>query len=965
MQVQAQKTRASGKNVLPLASSTAKDCVDPTLTLFYEKLNPVNSITNNINTATVPFAFPKPTFKILDNKGSKTGQVRNDSVTDDATPLLSGKGTPGSTITLYNHGKVMATVTVNSKGNWTYAPTLDDGNYSITIAVTDSTHGRSLSPTSSVLNFTVQTKESVFVEKPTFTFNDDNGNEIEAGQETTTRQPYLSGEATVGNTIVVILNGKLYECPVEADENGNGTWELVLQEEDALSIGTHTLIIKALDPDGNPSALETLSFTVAPPSVSIEGLFNNANEPVSVYELAMSDFDSWSSIYADNLPEDGSASTSDYPFIRGTASPGATVTIRVINNQEYVNFGTQTFTTTADPVTGAWSHQLFEGMDIQGKGDLSDVYLVSATATDSAGNPSEPSMLYAFQLDNTPPAIPTVTNATLEGDTGIKLEGGSSWDVRGVSIEVWQGGQLIQTQDGVTTAGSKHTPGQGMSWSYGWRATLPEGLPHGEYVIIVNVTDAAGNLSQSSDNSYSIVVDEQGVHYRPFILAQDQIVLNQSILHADSDEAMLVGKNALFQGKGQTGESVVIVLYDADGNPQHRLKTFVDAQGNWSVSMPDLAEGQWQADIRKVSRDYQSVGEQVIQNFIVDITPPVLLASDLAINGKTLFAEDGTSLISNFRPTLTGKGEAGNTVTIVLTHPDGVQTTRSTTVNSDGDWRVPLQAGTIIQEFPEGKWSMSITAKDAAGNISTPVAQDFFVDRTPPKLSASDITIGTEGQPLYDGTSARPVITDASPTISGKGEPGGTVMLHKFHSSFYSAPYTTVIDADGNWSITVPNDMPLDDGRWNLMIRDAVGNPSPIECGFIVERAPEVIAIEPLSNFDDLAMQTVETAAVAAQEMPQASLNIALEDVLPSAEANLFATSGEADTSGSDTTGSDTTGSDTTGPIEIHFPTVEIFLEHTTTMATSITIGNAVVPCIEPVITNSNLLPTLEETVIS
>ena len=811
----------------------------------------MNTTVNSLNTATAAFALPKPSFKILDNKGAQTGQIRNDNVTDDATPLLSGKGTPGSTITLYNHGNAMATVTVNSKGNWTYAPTLDDGNYSITIAVTDSAHGRSLSPTSSALNFTVQTKESVFVEKPTFTFNDDNGDEIEAGQETATRQPYLSGEGSVGHTIVITLNGKTYERLVEADENGNGTWQLVLSEEDALADGTYTMSIKAVDAEGNASATETISFTVAEPMepvepeptepvpafVNVEAVVDSSGESIGAQSFALEKGYKWDASLGFAMSELGTGLTNvNTPTVRGTAAPGAIVTITAFNGSSGALM--QTLTVQADPITGQWSQTLFEGMDLRGNGAPNDVYRFTASVEDTQNNTSLTTPIQAILLDNTAPSIPTLSVAKLEGDKEIKLEGSNEYRVS-VAVEVWQDGVLIETLATAPRKVALQLPQQG--WDYRWSASLPEGLPHGEYVIVLKATDRTGNTAQTSNDSYSLIVDAEGAHYRPFVLAEDQMMLNASVLPSDGSETLVVGKNATMQGKGQTGEGVVIVLYDTEGNPQHRLKTIVDAQGVWKVSMPDLTEGQWQAAIKKVSNGYQSVGEQVTHNFIVDITPPVLLASEMRLDGKALLSEDAGSLMTAAWPRLTGKGEAGATVTVLLTAADGTEATRSATVNHNGDWMVYLQGATGHRALAGGEWSMTITSQDTHGNISAPVQQKIVVDNVAPAMSTDDITIVTDTQ-VIAGITSRPVINDATPTITGKGEPGATVILHKL---FYPeiAPYSTEVDADGNWSITVTSDAPLKNDMWYLTIIDDVGNEIPWGGVFTVAAAPVVASI--------------------------------------------------------------------------------------------------------------------------
>lgn len=74
-----------------------------------------NSISFTVNNTKL--TLPQVT-DIQDNVGIFTGSLTNGSVTDDTTPTLSGTGTPGSTVLIFdgNNPVAIATATVAANG---------------------------------------------------------------------------------------------------------------------------------------------------------------------------------------------------------------------------------------------------------------------------------------------------------------------------------------------------------------------------------------------------------------------------------------------------------------------------------------------------------------------------------------------------------------------------------------------------------------------------------------------------------------------------------------------------------------------------------------------------------------------------------------------------------------------------------------------------------------------------------
>ncbi|MGH0043905.1 Ig-like domain-containing protein [Enterobacter cloacae] len=69
-------------------------------------------------------------------------------MTDDVRPELSGKGKPGSTVTIMDGDDVLGSTVVDPDGNWTFTPEQDlaDGDHSLTVISKDPAGNEVTSP---------------------------------------------------------------------------------------------------------------------------------------------------------------------------------------------------------------------------------------------------------------------------------------------------------------------------------------------------------------------------------------------------------------------------------------------------------------------------------------------------------------------------------------------------------------------------------------------------------------------------------------------------------------------------------------------------------------------------------------------------------------------------------------------------------------------------------------------------
>ncbi|MNQ10126.1 hypothetical protein D3C85_229530 [compost metagenome] len=205
----------------------------------------------------------------LDNVGPNQGDLASGSVTDDATPTLSGQATAGATVNIYLNGTLLQTgVSVNGLGHWEYtvAPALAEGNYAFTATVVTPAGGES-APTADFnleIDLTASTAPSIDEVR------DDVGSIqglLADGATTDDTTPTLVGSGVAGDTIIIRNNGvEIDRVPVQLD----GTWSFT--PNPPLNNGsTNVFDVIAQDPAGNqsaPSASWTITIDTDAPTTS-------------------------------------------------------------------------------------------------------------------------------------------------------------------------------------------------------------------------------------------------------------------------------------------------------------------------------------------------------------------------------------------------------------------------------------------------------------------------------------------------------------------------------------------------------------------------------------------------------------------------------------------------------------------------------------------------------------------------
>lgn len=560
---------------------------------------------------------------------------------------LTGTGEAGATLAI-TIGQVTRNVTVSENGAWAatwQAGTLAEGEYSsdVTIVATDS-FGNTTTVTDVLVVDTIAELSLV-----TATVEGDGAiNAAEAADGVT-----LTGSAQPGSTVEVTFNGVTQPATVD----GSGGWSATFPPS-AIPTGETQVTVTAVatDPAGNSSTasgtvtvdtlVNRLQFTST--SGGADGVINAAEaasglvvtgitEPGSSVVVTMEDATATAVVAANGA---WTATLPSEAITPGTYSSQVTATaIDAAGNNRSINQAVDVDTeasvlTIAGPIEGddvINGVEASDGVVLSGNSDPGALVSVTMNGVTHQAVANGAGVWQAFFAANEIPqgtyqAQITATTTDAAGNTATAsdtVQVDTRVDNLSLSSDPIEGDNIInaaEQSDGVVLTGTTE-PGSTVLVTMGthtvqaivdaqgnWHAPFtPAQVPLGEYITNVSVTatDLAGNVASVSDTvRVDTLVNQLSI--------QDTVTEDDVISGAEARDGISLG------GQVEAGSTVMV---DFNGTV---LAAAVDAQGNWSLTIPPSAipGGTYDAAITVMATDSVGNTDTITDTLAIDTEAP-------------------------------------------------------------------------------------------------------------------------------------------------------------------------------------------------------------------------------------------------------------------------------------------------------------------------------------------------------
>ncbi|EJL92590.1 Ig-like domain-containing protein, partial [Pantoea sp. GM01] len=794
-----------------------------------------------------PRSVPTPSIiEAYDDVGTLTGTLRSGDSTDDSTPTLSGTGTPGNTVEIWDNGVKIGEQLIGEDGTWSYTtPPLTHGPHSITVVEKDP-GGRTSEPSDPFeLNIDLEAPDRAELNEVWDDIEPRTGL-VSNGGSTNDQQPDFRGKAEPLSEVEITLDGVVV-ARVPVDANGDWSWT----PSTPLGEGNHTVSLVVIDPVGNPSLpTPDFNFTVdITPPVMIPSAFDMDNV---IDDVGMKT----GPIARDSITDD------NRPTFNGSGlDAGDTVEVWDVLTNELLG-------TTTVKADGTWSFTPDRDMS-------EGPHSVSVTIVDPAGLSSDPSPTFEFVIDTTRPPKPT----------GDQFEG--AWDDVGPVVgQIENGSTTDDTQPefkgtGLTPGHIVHIRETGVDQVFGtaivdangnwtWTPRDDERLGTGEYVFVIEVEDEIGRVSDPSD-PIDFIID---VTPPTDPIISDFFDDQGAVTGANDGSTPTDDAQPEFRGTGEPGSYIWVYI---DGVYAGSAK--VETDRSWSFT-PDfqLTNGPH----RVTAQAHDDAGNRsgvslpfdlIVQAGGIPDNPAITGVIDNVPGGIVGNIGPG-GLTNDPRPEVTGTAPAGTVVEVFI---DGISIG---TVTSDafGQWRIESNRDLASGEH-------RIIAQNADGSGSPSGEYLIVVDVDAPTI-ADDLDLWDDVPAVTGSIGSGDTTDDRTPTFTGTGgEPGDIVYVYDDGEVLG----TTVVKDDGTWEFPSP---PLEDGEhsFTVIIEDEAGNKSPetAPIDFTVDTSAVLISIDYAEdnvgsirdNLYNGAFTDDETPTLRGQATPNSLVSIYLDNVL-------------------------------------------------------------------------------------
>ncbi|HAV1614831.1 TPA: Ig-like domain-containing protein [Enterobacter hormaechei subsp. xiangfangensis] len=786
--------------------------------------------------------------------------------------VLSGSSSnveAGQTVTIIFAGKTWTT-TVDANGDWTCTvPAADlsglkDGDASVQVSVTN-VNGNAASSSQAF---------SVATAAPAVTINTISGdnmlNAAEAAQDLT-----LSGTSTAeaGQTVTVAFNGNQYTAQVQA----NGSWTLDVPAADMAGIadGSAAVTVTVSDKAGNPaSAGASVLVDTTVPQITFDIVAGDdivniaehgqalivtgkvtgaqAGDVITLtlngkdYTAMLDGAGSWSvgvptadvgalangdqTISATVTDKAGNSTSATHAFDVSLTAPVIAINTLAVDDvinatekgQDLLISGTSnqpdgtritvtlngiSYAATTD-ASGNWSVTV-PAANVSALGEAS--YSVTASVTDTAGNSANTS--HSVLVDS---ALPQVTiNAVATDDvinaaevaSGQTLSGKVSGAASGDTVTISVGGNTYTT-----------TVQDDLSWSVNVASDVLTAIGNGDLTVSASVTNGHGNTGSGERD---ITIDANLPGLRVDKVAGDDVINSiehgQNLIITGSSDGLAAGSALTVTVNGKTYAATVL------------------ADGTWTAAVPAADVGALSEGTVTVTVEGQSAAGNPVSishDVKIDLATVAISIDAIATDDVINAAEKGADLVLSGATT---NVEENQTVTITFGGK-----TYIATVDASGHWTATVPSADL-GSLKDGDASVQVSVTNVNGN-SASAGREYSVDATAPTVS---IEIVSDNNIINAAEAQQDLVVNGV----SNAEAGQTVTV-----TLNGVDYTTTVQANGSWSVTVPSaDIgAITDGSYTITaaVADKAGNPALADRDVLVDTTVPQLTINTVSDDD-------------------------------------------------------------------------------------------------------------------
>ncbi|HCL5593638.1 TPA: Ig-like domain-containing protein, partial [Enterobacter cloacae] len=424
--------------------------------------------------------------------------------------------------------------------------------------------------------------------------------------------------------------------------------------------------------------------------------------------------------------------------------------------------------------------------------------------------------------------LPSVNFNTISDDNVLNaVEKGQDLNVSGTSANLAEGTVVTVTLNGKNYTATTAADG---TWSLTVPAADLAGLGQANYTLNATATNGVGN---SVSNTANLLVDTALPTVTINTVAGDNVI-----------NAAEVAAGQTISGTVANAEAGNTVTVTIGGNS---YTATVQSDLSWSVSVPSdvltaLGNGSLSVSAT-VTNGHGNTGTGE-RDITIDANLPGLRVDTVAGDDVINTIEHNQNLI------ITGSSDGltpGTALTVTVNGKD-----YSATVLADGTWSAAVPAADV-STWPEGTVKISVTGDSTAGNPIT-ISHDVTVDLATVAISINAIASDDVINAAEKGLDL--VLSGATTNV----EAGQTVTL-----SMGGKIYTAQVDADGNWTATVPaaNLAGLKDGDASVQVSVTNVNGNSASAG----REYSVDATAPSVTINTLATDDILNAAEAQADL--------------------------------------------------------------------------------------------------